>query len=62
MAAVARAPRVVAATGTATREEVAAAEEAAAASVEPAVVATAAVADLMAAGPWPRREQQQARR
>ena len=49
VAAVARAPRAVAATETATRVEVAAAEEAAAAPVGPAVVATVAVVDVMAA-------------
>ena len=46
--AVAEALRTVAAAGTATRVEVAAVEEAEAAPVVPAVVATAAVADLMA--------------
>ena len=47
--AVAGAPRTVAAAGSAIRVEVAAAEDAAAAPVVPTVVATAAVADLMAA-------------
>ena len=49
VAAVAGAPRAVAAAGEAARVEVAAAEEAAAAPVVPAVVATAAVADLLVA-------------
>ena len=49
VAAVAGAPSAVAAAGTAIRVEVAAAEEAAAAPVVPALVATAGVADLMAA-------------
>ena len=49
VAAVAEVPRAVAAAGTATRVEVAAAQEAAAAPVVPTVVATAAVADIMAA-------------
>ena len=49
VAAVTGTPRAVAAAGTVTRVEVAAAEEAAAAPVVPTVVATAAVADLMAA-------------
>ena len=48
-AAVAGVPRAVAAAGEAARVEVAAAEEAAAAPVVPAIVATAAVEDLMAA-------------
>ena len=43
------APEAMAAAGTAARVEVAAVEEAAAASVVPAVYATVAVADLMAA-------------
>ena len=49
VAAVAEAPRAVAAVGAAARVEVAASEEAAAAPVVPALVATVAVADLMAA-------------
>ena len=49
VAAVAGAPRAVAAAGTAIRVKVTAAEEAAVAPVVPAVVATATVADLMAA-------------
>ena len=49
VAAVAGAPRAVAAVGTAARLEVAATEEAAAAPVVPAVVTTAAVSDLLAA-------------
>ena len=48
VAVVAGTPRAVIAAGTATRVEVAVAGEAAAAPVVPAVVATAAVADLMA--------------
>ena len=49
VAAIAGAPMAVTTAGTAMRVEVAAAEEAAAAPVVPAVVATAAVANLMAA-------------
>ena len=49
VAAVAGAPRAVAAAGAATRVEVAVAEEATAAPVVPAIVATAVVADLLAA-------------
>ena len=49
MAAVAGAPRAVAAAGTAIRVEVAAAQKVAAAPVVPTVVATVAVANLMAA-------------
>ena len=49
VAAGAGAPRAVAAVGTATRVEVAAAEEAEAALVVPAIVVSAAVADLMTA-------------
>ena len=48
VAAVSGAPRTVAAAGTAIRVEVAAAKEAASAPEVPAVVATAAVADLIA--------------
>ena len=49
VAAVAGAPRAVAAAGAAERVEVAAAEEAAAVPAVPTIVATAAVADLLAA-------------
>ena len=49
VAAIAGEPRAVAVAGLATRVEVAAVEEAVAPPVVPAVVATAAVADLMAA-------------
>ena len=49
VAAAAGAPRAEASAGAVIRAEVAAAEDAAAAPVVPAVVATAAVADLMAA-------------
>ena len=49
VAAAVGAPRAVAAAKTAIRVEVAAAEETAAAPVVPAVVATAAVTDLLAA-------------
>ena len=49
VAAVVGVPRAVSAAGAATRLEVTAADEAAAVPVVPAVVATAAVADLLAA-------------
>ena len=49
VAAVAGAPRAVATAGTTASVEVTAAEEAAAAPVVPAIIATVAVADLMAA-------------
>ena len=49
VAAVAGAPRAVDVAGAAAKVEVAAAEEAAAAPVQPSVVATASVADLLTA-------------